>query len=324
MNKTTPIIVIAIVAVAVVVGFLVSKGGKSQPDMANTIAIIPETNTGTFWQLVLKGAEKAAEGTDYKVGLYGPASPNDVAQKEIMENLVGQGVAGFVIAPVEINALLATIEQAADANIPSVLICSRDVEPGGLLKMGPDEYIAGVMAARSLGRALGEAGRIVAVNYDQKSGLAGRCEAGFADTIKNEFAKIQVVRAIYGGPTADSALEATREVLMRDPTVTGLFASRESTSVGALKAIQGQGLEGKVKMVGFGTDKVLVDALKSGTVVSLISRNPYKMGYEAAKSVISRLGGAPVELVPYVDTGLKPMTAANLTDPEVQNLLPTE
>jgi ribose transport system substrate-binding protein len=189
--------------------------------------------------------------------------------------------------------------------------------------VGPDEYIAGVKAARSLARSLGSTGKIAVVNYDPKSALAAKCEAGFADTIKREFPQIQVLNA-SGGKSTASALAATRDLLMRNPTVTGVFASTEATSIGAFKAMQGQGLEGKVKMVGFGTDPALIDALKSGTIVSLVSRDPYKMGYEAAKSVIAQLQGAQIELAPYSDTGLKVVTTQNINDPSIQTLILSE
>ncbi len=318
MKKAAPIIIA--VVVAVVIAIVVSRTGKKEQDLGTSIAVVPATMDGSFWELVRKGAEKAVDQTDYKITWKGPASPNDPqGQMRIVEDLVNKKVVGFVLAAVDITTVLPAISKAFDANIPCALICARDQEFEGLCQMGPDEYVAGLIGARRLGKALGGKGRIAVVKCTPKSVAPSQCENGFTDTIKNEFPLVQVVKAVYGGQSSSSAILATRDLLIRNPTIEGLFACNESASVGALKALKDQSLDAKIKLVGFGSDPALVEGLKAGTVIALVSRNPEKMGYESVKAVIASLNGEAVEK--RVDTGLTVITRENLGTPDIQLLI---
>ncbi len=320
MNKATPVIVGLIIVAAVFLGIYISQTGPDGPEMSSSIAVIPKTTSGTFWGLVRKGAEDAVDGTDYSVSWDGPANPNDVAtQTEIIQDFVEQGGLGLVLAPIDVDALSVPLEKAADANIPSVLIDSREQEFTGLSRMGPDEYIAGLMGARRLAEAIGKAGTVALIRYVADSPTTTHCENGFVDTMKNEFPNVRITKDIYGGISSGAALLATRDLLMRNPTIDGIFTCTEAMSLGVLKAIQDQGLDNRVKMVGFGTDEALLEGLRAGTVATLMSRNPYQMGRQAVEAVIAAVEGRQVDK--RVDTGLKYITARNLDTPEIQAVI---
>ena len=70
-----------------------------------------------------------------------------------------------------------------------------------------------------------------------------------------------------------------------------MFASNESSTVGAVQAIKQKGLSGKVILGGFDSSPNLIDDLKAGAIDSLVLQNPFKMGYEGVKAIVDKLNG---------------------------------
>ena len=72
-------------------------------------------------------------------------------------------------------------------------------------------------------------------------------------------------------------------------------------------------------MVGFDAGVLLIEALRSGDIDSLVVQNPYKMGYDGVKAIVDKLQGKNVPK--RIDTGVKLITKENIDTPEIQALL---
>jgi len=72
-------------------------------------------------------------------------------------------------------------------------------------------------------------------------------------------------------------------------------------------------------MVGFDAEKALIDGLKAGQIDALVVQNPFKMGYEGVKAVVTQINGQPVPK--RIDTGVEIVTKAKLDDPQIKELL---
>jgi ribose transport system substrate-binding protein len=86
-----------------------------------------------------------------------------------------------------------------------------------------------------------------------------------------------------------------------------------------LRALQTSGRAKKVKFVGFDANETLINGVKNGEVHGLAVQNPFKMGYEGVKTMVAIVNNQPYEK--KVDTGVKLVTAENLNEPEVQELV---
>ncbi len=74
--------------------------------------------------------------------------------------------------------------------------------------------------------------------------------------------------------------------------------------------------------MGFDSSSSLVADLKSGVIDSLVVQNPYRMGYEAVKTIVDHLAG---RTPPHrIDSGALLVTREDLGKPEVQKLLNPE
>lgn len=317
MKKALPIIIALIVIAIIFIGFgIVNKGKRTSQ---SGIAVIPKGTTHVFWQSVRRGAEKAGEEAGVRIFWNGPKRETDREEQiQIIEDFTVQKVSGIVLAPLDSKALVPKVEELYDQNMPCVIIDSGIDTDKYVSFAATDNYIGGLIAARRMGRILNGKGKIVVVKYVPGSGSTTNRENGFIDTIKKEFPGIEIVDAQYGNDTVETALQVTEDMLTKNAELDGLFACNASTSVGALQGLRSQG-RSDIKMIGFDTEKALMDGLKEGIIDSLVAQNPYKMGYEGVKAVIARIDGQ--EVPRRIDTGVKLVTKDNLETPEIQALL---
>lgn len=319
MKKALPIIIALAVIAIIFVGWGIINKGKQTSQ--RRIAVIPKATTHIFWESVRKGAEKAGEEAGVKILWNGPKRETDREEQiQIIEDFIVQKVSGVVLAPLDSKALVPKVDELYDKNIPCVIVDSGIDTDKYVCFAATDNYIGGLIAARRMGKILNGKGKIVVLKYVPGSASTTNRENGFVDTIRKEFPEIDIVDEQYGNDTVETALQVTEDMLTKNAELDGLFACNASTSVGALQGLRSQGRAGKIKMIGFDTEKALIDGLKEGAIDSLVAQNPYKMGYEGVKAVLAVLDGKELP-TRRIDTGVNLVTKANMETPEIQALL---
>ena len=285
----------------------------------HAIAVIPKGTTHIFWQSVRAGAQKAGEEFGYQIFWNGPERETDrERQIQIIEDFIVQKVDGVVLAPLDRKALIPSVEKLDSLKIPCAIIDSGIDTDKYVCFAATDNYQGGAMAAKRMGEILQGKGKVVVVKYVPGSASTTERENGFIETIKKDFPGIEIVDTKYGQDTVETALQATEDLLTRHPDLQGLYACNASTAVGALQGLQSQ-KRAEVKMVGFDAEKALLNGLKAGQIDALVVQNPFKMGYEGVKAVVSKIKG---ETVPKkLDTGVELITKASLDDPKIKDLL---
>jgi len=181
------------------------------------------------------------------------------------------------------------------------------------------------LAGKHLGNLLGGKGKVAMLRYQEGSASTMRREQGFLDAMQ-EYPNIQIVSANqYGGPTTETAYQASENMLapLKTPqgglTVQGIFCPNESTTFGMLRALQDASLAGKVLYVGFDSSAKLVEALRLGQINGLVLQNPNRMGYLGVKTLVDHLHGQTVEK--RIDTGATLATKENMEQPDIKELL---
>ncbi|MHC4112072.1 MAG: ABC transporter substrate-binding protein [Planctomycetota bacterium] len=319
MKKALPIIIGLVVVIIIFVGMGIVNKGKQTSQ--RRIAVIPKGTTHIFWESVRMGAEKAGTEAGVKILWNGPKRETDREEQiQIIEDFTVQKVSGIVLAPLDSKALVPKVEELYDQNMPCVIIDSGIDTEKYVCFAATDNYIGGLIAARRMGKILNGKGKIVVVKYVPGSASTTNRENGFIDTIKKEFPGIKIVDEQYGNDTVETALQVTEDMLTKNAELDGLFACNASTSVGALQGLRSQSRAGKLKMIGFDTEKALIDGLKEGAIDSLVAQNPFKMGYEGVKAVLAVLDGTELP-ARRIDTGVNLVTKDNMSTPEIQTLL---
>ncbi|HKI70498.1 MAG TPA: substrate-binding domain-containing protein, partial [Verrucomicrobiae bacterium] len=254
-----------------------------------------------------------------KIEWNGPEREGDrERQIQIVEDFIVQKVDGVVLAPLDYDALVPSVEKLARRKIPCAIIDSAINTDQYVTFAATDNYKGGELAAQRMGKILNGKGNVLMLRYAPGSASTMKREQGFSDTIQKDFPGIKIVDTKYGQDTVETALQAAEDLLTRNQDVQGFFACNESTAVGALQALQSQNRTG-IKLVGFDSSPALIAGLRSGQIDSLVVQNPYKMGYEGVKAVVIAIKGQPVPK--KIDTGVTLITKESLDDPEMKKLL---
>ncbi|MGH7951764.1 MAG: ABC transporter substrate-binding protein [Limisphaerales bacterium] len=283
------------------------------------IAVIPKGTTHIYWQSVKAGAEAAGKEFGYEIRWNGPERETDrERQIQIIEDFIVQKVNGVVLAPLDQDALVPSVNKLARLKIPCAIIDSGINTSNYVTFAATDNYQGGALAARRMGKILGGKGNIIVLKYVPGSASTTARENGFMDTIGKEFPGIKIVDSKYGQDTVETALQAAEDMLTRNKDVQGFFACNAPTAVAALQAVQSQHRP-EIKLIGFDAEKALIDGLKDGQIDALVVQNPYKMGYEGVKAVVMSIEGKPVKK--KIDTGVALVTKSDLNKPAIKALL---
>jgi len=291
-----------------------SRGGKK------VIAVIPKGVAHFFWQSVHAGADAAAKEFDVEVMWKGPAQETDYSgQINIVEDAINRRVDGIVLAPSHGDALVPIVERAQKEGIPVTIFDSGISTETYLSYVATDNRQGGVVAAERLAEKLGGKGKVAILGVKAGSVSTDEREQGFQETIKQKYPGIAIVAFQYGDADRAKSLDRAIDMLTAHADLGGMFASNESSTVGAVQAIKQKGLAGKVILGGFDSSPNLIDDLKAGAIDSLVLQDPFKMGYEGVKAIVDRMNG----LTPQrrLDTGVKLLTKENVDTPDMQRLI---
>lgn len=291
------------------------------------IAVIPKGTTHEFWKSVHAGAENAArELGDVEILWKGPLLENDRdGQISVVQDFITSQVDGICLAPLDSQALVAYVAEANDADIPVVIFDSGLDEGAEIVTyVATDNYNGGALAARRLAEVLGGKGNVILLRYNPGSESTAQREAGFLETLQQEFPEITVISSDeYAGTTPESSLDKAQQVLgkYRDE-VQGIFAVCEPNATGVLRALEEAELAGKVKFIAFDPNEPLVTGLRTGKVDGIVLQDPVKMGYEAVMAMHKHLHGEPVSQ--RIVTGEYVATPENMDEPRMAQLLAPE
>jgi len=287
-----------------------AKSGKRR------IAVVPKGRAHLFWQSVHAGAVKASRELNVDIIWNGPATETDYnGQIQIVEAMINQRVDAIVLAPIDKKVMVGVVDRAHSAKIPVVIFDSGIDTENYVSLVATNNYAAGQLAADRMGEILGGKGKVIVVAVQPGAASTMARESGFEDQVKKEFPEIQIVDKRYGMADFAKSLQVAENMLTAYPDANGLFASNESSAVGAAQALKGR-KDSKVKMVGFDWSQTLLADVRAGAIDSLVIQNPMQMGYNSVIAAVEKLDGKEVKK----DQPLPPklVTKENIDSAEVK------
>ena len=293
------------------------------------IAVIPKGTTHIYWKSVEAGAKKAAAELNIDVTFIGPQKEDDRSQQIDLVTNQSALCDAIVLAPLDATALRDVAKQTADKGKPVVIIDSGLTDSASFITsfVATDNREGGRIAARQMAKLLQGNGKVAMLRYMQGSASTMEREEGFLEEIKKTPGITISSENQYGGATASQAQDTATTLLQSLASAEGLsvqaiYCPNQTTTYGMLQALQGKGLAGKVKFVGFDCDASFLEALKKGEMHGTVLQDPVNMGYLGVKTAYAKLKGEPVTAI--IDTGATLVTADNLSDPKIDALIKTQ
>ena len=316
-----------LLAAAIAILFLACPKPEQKTGKSFTIAVIPQGSTHEFWKSIHAGALKASQdeaknGITVNIIWKGPMREDDREQQvQVVEGFVTQHVDGIVLAPFDKNALVRPVEEAKRAGIPTVVIDSALESNDPISFVASNNYHGGELAADEMGRLLGGKGKVLALRYQEGVFSTEQREKGFIERMKAAYPGIVLVSSNqFAGATRDTAKTAAENLLNRfGNDINGMFTPNESSTAGALLALEDADKAGKIRFIGFDSSDVFVKAMRDRKLHGIVVQNPFRMGELGVKTLVDHLLGRKIEK--RVDTGVTLITPGNIDTPEAKKLL---
>jgi ribose transport system substrate-binding protein len=295
-----------------------------------TLAAIPKSTGGEFWETVANGAKKAAKDLGVTLKWEGTVTETEIAeQNKIIENMVNLGVKGIALAPLNQKGMKRQVQAAVDAGIPVVIFDSAVDGNAHSSFVATDNKNGGVIGGKELVRLVGDkkGAKVMCMRFVQGTGSTEARSLGFIETIKTAGFILGAdpypdTGTIEGCKTA--AANALEKFVKNGALeLDGIFAANLYSTIGvasALDDLRKGGIKVDVKFVGFDTSKKLVEELQAGKIDALVAQNPERMGYLAVETLYKVVKKEKVPAM--VDTGTVLVTREKLaSDPEVRKLV---
>lgn len=294
------------------------------PSARRRIGVIPKATAHRFFVTIHAGVDAAARDHQVDVLWNGPSEETDHnRQIQIVDSMIAQRLDAIAISATEEHALAAPLERALKAGIPVTIFDSGVNLSGYVSFIATGNEQAGVTAARRLAALVGQ-GKVAMIMQKPGGTSTGLRESGFAATLEREFPQIELAARQYGMSDPARSRAAAENILTAHPDLKGIFASSEAASLGAILALRGRGLAGKICLVTFDTSDAHIAALKDGTIDLMLVQDAYRIGYEAVSSLANYLNKTAGEKSPSeqkIELPAREVRKADLSDPAIARLV---
>jgi ribose transport system substrate-binding protein len=282
------------------------------------IAVIPKGQAHLFWQSVHAGANAAALESDVEILWNGPASETDFnGQLQIIDAMINQHVDAIAVAPIDKTAMVSAVNRASAQGIPVIIFDSPVDTQNFVAQVATDNYQAGQLAASQMDKLLNGKGKVAIVAVEVGAASTMARESGFADAIAKNSPGIQIVDKRYGNADFAHSLAVSENMLTAYPDLNAFFASNESSSVGAARALKER--KSSVKLVAFDSSPSLLEDLKAGVISALIVQDPFRMGHDSVVAALLKLRGGTPDKIQNLPPRV--VTRENISDPEIDKVL---
>lgn len=172
------------------------------------------------------------------------ADSDPTKQDSQIRDLIGKGVKGIIVVPVDAEAILTSIKAVKDAGMPCVAMSRppKDITAVDYY-VGSDNYAFAVEATRKIGNMAKEKGiklNLLEMVGDLRDQNAVDRSKGLNDTVKKEFSDvITIVNAVPTEWNLDKSLSGCTNALQANPEINAIFVPSDyllPTIIGALQA----------------------------------------------------------------------------------------
>jgi len=248
------------------------------------IGLVAKSLGNGFFDAVKKGGEEAAAESKVQVVFTGPTTPTAEGQIEVLNALIAQRVSAIAVSANDPDALVPTLKRAQQRGIKVISYDSAVAPEGRSVHLAPssDDLVGEACMQLAADAAPGGKGKVAIVSATPTSTNQNAWIAAMKTAAPN-FAGLEIVDTVYGDDLSDKSYRETVALLKRYPDLAVIIAPTSVGIVAAAKAVEDQGLSGKVFVTGLGLPSELAGHVKSGTVKSFAIWNPIDLGYSAVQ-----------------------------------------
>jgi rhamnose transport system substrate-binding protein len=269
-----------IVIAAACGAFLASCSQSPEKPARTRVGIVAKSLGNGFFDAVHKGADEAGKQLGAEVIFVGPTTPTAEGQIETLNSLIAQRVDAIAISANDADALVPTLKKALDRGIKVISYDSAVAPAGRIAHLAPssDPLIGETVVALAAELAPGGQGKFAVVSATPTS---TNQNAWLVEMRKALAAHpgLEMVSVAYGDDVSDKSYREAIALLKQHPDLAVLVSISSVGIVASARAVEDQGLTGKVKVTGLGLPSELAGYVVSGVVPKFAIWNPIDLGY---------------------------------------------
>ena len=278
-----------------------AQGGK-------TIGFSVQNREAQFYQDMERGMKAEAAKYGYTVNVVDAARDNAKQQSQV-EDFISQKVAAIILTPYDSQAIGSAIVEANKANVPVFTADIANASKDGKVvsHIASDNVQGGMQAAKLMCAALpGHVGTIAIIDEPEVTSVQDRVK-GFKQGIAANCNGVTVVADIDGGGERAKASSAMEDILQSHKDLKGVFGINDDSALGAAKAIQAAGLQGKIAVVGYDAAPEARTAIKNGAMYGDAIQHPDQIGAKTIDAIHDYFNGKtpPAKIAVPVGTFIK-------------------
>jgi ribose transport system substrate-binding protein len=205
------------------------------------------------------------------------ADGNIENELSIAERYVQQDQDVILIDPLDAKAVEPAVQKAEQAEIPVVTMGNK-VEAGWNFNTLYPDYENMAMVARALATALGEQGQVALLVGARGNYVSDTREAGFKETIEQEFPDIELVSVQPTDFDTAQAQSAAETWLTTYPELAGIASISDPLVLAAMNAAENAGRD-DILYAGHDGDAEMHPMLKDGSMVIDVLTGAERVGY---------------------------------------------
>src|SRR5690625_366853 len=251
------------------------------------------TLNNPFFVDLRDGAEESeeTEGIDIVV-----ADAQDDSSKQIndIEDLLQQGIDLLLVNPTDDEAVIAGIQAANDADIPVITVDRSAADGDVVTHIASDNVAGGEMAAEHIVELLGDDGGNL-IELEGISGAASAIERGEGfHNIVDDLDEMEIVSSQTANFDRTEGLSVMENILQGNKDIDAVFGHNDEMALGAIEALESQGILDDVIVVGFDATDDARDAVKDGRLDATIAQQPDLISEAAIEAAIQIANGEEV------------------------------
>jgi ribose transport system substrate-binding protein len=284
-----------------------SAGGKKK------LAFITN-NISDYWIAAKQGVEKAkGELPNYDIQFKEPSGGTAPEQKEIIDDLVTDGVVGIAISPVNPDNQTPEIDDLCK----KIVVVTQDSDAPNSQRacyIGTDNTAAGEMAGQELMKALPNGGKVMVFVGSKDAANAKERFDGLKKAVAGS--KITIVDERTDDTDRARAKQNVADAMTSYPDLAACVGLWSYNGPAIYNAVKEANKVGKVQIVCFDTEDDTVAGLKAGAIYATIVQQPFIFGEQSmlllAKIVEGDKSGIPADKRKIIPT--RAVTKATIDD----------
>ena len=222
------------------------------------------------------------------------ANNDPAAQNNAIETYIADKVDGMVVVAIDTNGIMPAVQAAAAAGIPVAAVDA--ILPAGpqIAQVGVDNEAAGRAIGEHFLKVTGGTGKLGIVGA-LNSTIQNVRQKGFEDVVKAA-PGITMAGVVDGRNVQDNAMSAAESLMTANPDLTAIYATGEPALLGAVAAVESQGRQGDIKVVGWDLTASAIKGIDAGYVVGVVQQDPAGMGAAAVAAAFKALTSKPAAI----------------------------